>query len=101
MKRLLCINTGGVGNLHGLRMRRLTAGLAAEIVYHDVERHTSRLRAASNLWQLIRHSGPWDLIYQEGTGITAGGCLIRANRQWGQRFIVSSGDPISGFFEVT
>lgn len=101
MSRILCINTGGPGNLHGLRMRRLTAGLDAEIIYHDLDRRLSPRDAVRTLWKVVREQGPWDLIYQEGTGIISGTCLIRARQQWGQRFIVSSGDPVGGFFAVT
>ncbi len=100
-RRVLCINTGGVGNLHGVRMRRLAAGLEAEVTYHDLDRRASPWAATRALWHVVRRQGPWHLIYQEGTSILAGACLIRARKQRGQRFIVSSGDPIGGFFAVT
>jgi glycosyltransferase involved in cell wall biosynthesis len=37
----------------------------------------------------------------EGTGVPAGALLIHAARRWGQRYIVSSGDPVGGFFRTT
>lgn len=101
MRRILCINTGGLGNLHGSRMRRLTVSLGGEVVYHDLDRCCSPWQTVRALWKIVREGGPWDLIYQEGTSILAGACLIRAKMQRGQRFIVSSGDPIGGFFSVT
>ena len=99
---ILCINSGGVGNLHGLRMRRLTAPLAGrgEVFYHDLARDKGRRAAQAGLWRLLS-ARRWDLAYLEGTGIAAGWPLIHARRKYGQRFIVSSGDPIGGFFEVT
>lgn len=100
MKRLLCINTGGVGNLHGLRMRRLTSNLNAKVIYYDVDRTVSRFVASRAVWRLLS-SDKWDLIYQEGTGLAGGVNLIRAAITWKQPFIISSGDPIGGFFHVT
>jgi glycosyltransferase involved in cell wall biosynthesis len=100
MKKILCINTGGKGNLHGLRMRRLTANIDAEVVYYDLERSGSRIVEGKNVWNLL-NSSKWDLVYQEGTGIAGGANLIRAAIAWKQKFVVSSGDPIGGFFRVT
>lgn len=100
MKTVLCINTGGRGNLHGLRMRRLAAKLNAEVTYYDLDRSVSRLAAGQAVWNLV-NSSKWDLIYQEGTGIAGGANLIRAALAWKQPFVVSSGDPIGGFFRVT
>lgn len=100
MKKVLCINTGGKGNLHGLRMRRLTAKLNAEVTYYDLDRSVSRIAASQDIWNLI-NSSHWDLIYQEGTGIAVGANLILAALAWKQPFVISSGDPIGGFFRVT
>ncbi|MBE9029534.1 glycosyltransferase [filamentous cyanobacterium LEGE 11480] len=100
MKKILCINTGGIGNLHGLRMRRLADGIRADVIYHDLDKTVSRWQQAQQTWQLLR-SQQWDLVYQEGSGIGAGASLIRAYWSWKQPFIVSSGDPIGGFFHVT
>lgn len=96
---ILCINTGGVGDLHGLRMRRLAAYLHEPVTIYDLDRNR-RKTAFKDLNALIR-SQPWKLIYQESTGIVGGINLILAARQWGQRFVVSSGDPIEGFFRTT
>lgn len=100
MKKVLCINTGGVGNLHGLRMRRLTRQLQAKVTYYDVDLISTRLSETQAIWDLIT-SSQWDLIYQEGTGISGGINLIRAALSRQQAFVVSSGDPIGGFFRVT
>lgn len=100
MKKVLCINTGGVGNLHGLRMRRLASRLQAQVSYYDADRAASRLSDTQAIWDLIT-SSHWDLIYQEGTGISGGINLIRAALTRKQAFVVSSGDPIGGFFHVT
>lgn len=99
MARILCINTGGKGDLHGLRMRRLTEGLDAKCVYLDFDRSVSRLENARTLWNVMRERR-WDLVYQESTGIAGGLCLILAARAWGQRYVVSTGDPIGGFFRT-
>ena len=80
-------------------MRRLCRDLSAEVIFHDANRQAGR-RAASREMAGLLASRPWDLVYLEGTGIGGGLPLIRATRR-GQRFIVSSGDPISGFFRVT
>ncbi len=100
MRHVLCVNPRGPGDLHGLRARRLASGLDAEVTFHDMDRSQPYAAAMRHLWSLIT-SRPWDLIYQEGTGIGSGLPLIRAARTRGQRFIVSSGDPIGGFFHVT
>jgi glycosyltransferase involved in cell wall biosynthesis len=102
VKSLLCVNSGGVGNLHGLRMRRLTTPLAgkAEVIYHDLARGKGRRVAQAGLRELL-DARNWDLVYLESTGIAAGWPLIQAKRRRGQRFIVSSGDPVGGFFKVT
>ncbi len=99
--RVLCINTGGPGNLHGLRARRLAGRLQADVTFHDVDKTSGGRGSASRaVWRLLQ-SQRWDMVYQEGTGIAAGACLIRAARAWGQRYVVSSGDPVGGFFRVT
>ena len=100
MKQVLCINTGGVGDLHGYRMRALTEGLPYACTYHDLDRSRSRRENAQRVMGWLREQA-WDLVYMESTGISAGGPLIRAARAWGQRYVVSSGDPIGGFFRTT
>src|SRR5262245_1017531 len=97
MTRILCINPRGPGDLHGLRARCLASHLNADVTFHDVDRAISRTAASRRVWSLLR-SENWDLVYQEGTGIAGGFNLIRAARAWGQPYIVSSGDPIGGYF---
>ena len=99
MVSILCINTGGIGDLHGLRARRLTENIDAECTYYDVDKSKPRLESTREIWELLK-SRSWDLAYQEGSGITGGLPLIRANRSWGQQYVVSSGDPIGGFFKT-
>ena len=99
MASLLCINTGGIGDLHGLRARRLTEGLGVACTHIDVDRSLSRMANARIIWQKLRERR-WDLVYQESTGIAGGIPLILASLQWGQPYVVSSGDPIGGFFRV-
>jgi len=36
----------------------------------------------------------------ESTGVAAGLPLIRASKSWGQPYVVSSGDPVGGYFRV-
>ena len=99
-KRILCINSGGRGSLDDLRVRRLASFLRdAEITFFDIDKG-SRGKSGGDLWRLIG-SHPWDLIYQEGTGITGGVAAIRAARVKGARYVVSVGDPVSNFFRVT
>ena len=99
MPNLLCINTGGIGDLHGTRARRLTDSLEAECTYFDLDKSKSRYTNGKALWHLLK-SESWDLVYQEGTGVAGGLTLIRAARAWGQPYVVSSGDPIGEFFRV-
>ena len=100
MKRILCVNPRGAGDLHELRAKRLTASLDADLTFYNVDRAQSYPAALSALWRVVS-ARPWDLIYQEGTGIVGGLNLIRAARTRGQKFLISSGDPIAGFFQVT
>jgi len=96
---ILCINTGGIGDLHGLRMRRLTQDLDADCTFLDLDRSLSRVANAQNVWEVLQQQ-TWDLIYMESTGISGGLPLIRAAWSNGQPYIVSSGDPIGGFFHA-
>lgn len=100
MKSILCVNPKGEGDLHELRARRLTRDLNADVTFYNVDRRMSYPAATRALNAAIR-SQRWDLIYQESTGIIGGSNLIQAAQSRKQRFIVSSGDPISGFFRVT
>lgn len=81
-------------------MRRLTSTLDADVTYYNIDRGLSLKLASRATWNVVQ-SARWDLIYQEGTGLAGGTALIRAALARRQRFIVSSGDPISGFFQVT
>lgn len=94
--RVLCIVTGA----DRARVRRLTRYLDADITFLDIDRSAPRLASGREVWRSLR-SGSWDLVYQEGTGIAGGINLIWASRAWGQRFILSSGDPVGGFFRTT
>src|SRR5262245_18674120 len=85
---------------YDLRVRRLLGGLDAEVVYFDVDRSASRWESSRRIRDLLR-SQRWDLVFMEGTSIVAGLPLIAAARRRGQRFVVSSGDPIGGFFHAT
>ncbi len=95
---VLCIVTGGSGDL--LRAKHLCAGLKADITYFSVDKALSRLNEARQIAALLR-SKHWDLVYLEGTGISGGLNLIQAAKARRQKFILSSGDPIGGFFRVT
>lgn len=97
MKSILCINSGGLGDLHGIRMRKLEHGLDADLTFFDFDKSRSRWSNAVALRELLG-SKKWDLVYQEATGIAAGVRLIIAAMRRGQRYVVSSGDPVSGFF---
>lgn len=101
--KILCVNAAGAGDLHEARAHRLAAfleaGLGASVTHFNVERE-SRRQSSRKLQQLIE-SARWDLIYQESTGIAGGWPLIHAAKTRRQKFIVSSGDPIRGFFQVT
>ena len=100
MKQILCVNTHGAGGQDERRIRQLTTGLDADLTFYNIDRAQSYPAAVSALWKVVS-ARRWDLIYQEGTGIAGGLNLIRAARTRGQKFIVSSGDPIAGFFSVT
>ncbi|WP_309710763.1 glycosyltransferase [Armatimonas sp.] len=94
LPRVLAVNAGGVGNLHGLRARRLTQTLPFDVTVVDIDR-SSRKAGFVHMQQLLQDS--WDMVYLESTGISAGLPLLRSKH----RYIVSSGDPVAGFFKVT
>lgn len=79
------------------RARRLVSVLRSTVTVYAIG--ADKLKAACELWHLLR-SKKWHLVYLEGTGIAAGGNLILARLFRGQAFVVSSGDPISGFMHV-
>jgi glycosyltransferase involved in cell wall biosynthesis len=99
MHSILCINTGGIGDLHGLRMRRLVEDLNADLQFLDLDRSHSRRQNTAVVNDHLA-SRDWDLVYMESTGIAAGLPLIWAARRRGLRYVVSSGDPIGGYFRV-
>ncbi len=98
MTNILCIVTGGAGD--GRRARRLLDGLPAAVTYYDVDKSRPRMESFREIYSLLR-SRSWALVFQEGTGIVGGINLILVAQQWGQRYIISSGDPIGGFFRTT
>lgn len=100
MNQILCIATAGKGGQDELRVRRLASRLNAELEYCFVDKKTSKLAEAKRIYRLLM-SQKWDLVYQEGTGIAGGLPLIIVSFLCGQKFVVSSGDPIAGFFRTT
>lgn len=100
MTRILCLNTGGAGGQDEIRSQFLCSRLNADVTHFNVDRSRSRTETSRHIRTLLC-SQAWDLVYQEGTGIAGGANLIRAAWERKQRFIVSSGDPIGGFFYVT
>lgn len=98
--RLFCISTAGPGGQDMRRMQRLCEGLPVDCVMWGLDRSRSRQENMRAVWEQLGRERP-DLVYLEGTGIAAGLPLIRAARAWGQRYVVSSGDPVGGFFQVT
>ena len=98
--RMLCISTAGPVGQDIRRIRRLTEGLPVDCAIWGLDRTRSRRENMQAVWGRLRRER-FDLVYLEGTGITAGLPLIRAARAWGQRYVVSSGDPVGGFFRVT
>ena len=97
---MLGVNTAGKNSADALRMRRLAGRLADwDIAYFDLDKGDKRGQAGE--LAALLSSTAWDLIYQEGTGIAGGLPIIRAARSRNLRYIVSSGDPVSGFFRAT
>ena len=76
------------------------AYLDADVHLFEVDRAQSRWANAQRLWGVLSGEGPWDLAYLESTGIAGGGPLIRAAQAWGQRYVVSTGDPVRGYFRT-
>jgi glycosyltransferase involved in cell wall biosynthesis len=86
--------------VHGARVRQLLPHLPFRAEYLERNHNLSRLRSALAIWKTVQN-GRWDLIYLEGTGLPLGLPAIRAARAGGLRYIVSSGDPVGGFFRTT
>lgn len=102
MKKILCIGTAGKGGQDERRIYRLTKWLQADIdiTYYFIDRTKSKIESAKDIRRVLQ-SQPWDLVYQEGTGIASGANLILASMLNKQPYVVSSGDPIAGFFRTT
>ncbi|MEM1252667.1 MAG: glycosyltransferase [Cyanobacteria bacterium P01_H01_bin.21] len=101
MKKVLCIATAGKGGQDELRVYRLTRTISdTEFVYHFIDKKRSKITEIKTALSVI-NSNNWDLVYQEGTGLAGGIPLILAALLRKQKFIISSGDPIAGFFRTT
>lgn len=98
MSHFLCISTAGSGQ-DPLRVRRLTDRFADACTYVNVDRSRSRTDNARRIWAMLQERD-WDLVYMEGTGIAGGLPLIWAATRWGQPYVVSSGDPVKGYFKT-
>jgi hypothetical protein len=100
-KHILCINTAGAGAgaSDGTRLREMAGVLQPvfETTVIDIDR-SSRKAAMRQAQQLLQTR--YDLVYMESTSIAVGIPLIQAAGR-GQKFIVSSGDPVRGFFATT
>ncbi|VEP15941.1 Glycosyltransferase involved in cell wall bisynthesis [Hyella patelloides LEGE 07179] len=100
MKKVLCLGTAGKGGQDERRIYRLSKWLNADVSYYFVDRSISKVEAAKDVWRVLK-SEPWDLVYQEGTGLAGGVNLILASLLRQQPYVISSGDPIAGFFRTT
>lgn len=100
IKYILCLVAAGAGGLDERRARLLGSALDADVTYYFVDKAISRGVAMWRINELLR-SRNWDLVYQEGTGIASGLSLIGAAHKRRQPYLVSVGDPIGGFFQVT
>lgn len=89
--------TGGAGD--GRRALRLVEPLGAEVTYVEIDRSRPRAESFRQIRSLLRERR-FDLVYLEGTGIVGGLNCIEAHRRYGQRFIVSSGDPVGGYWHT-
>lgn len=98
MKTVLAIVTGGP--VDQPRARRLTAKLPAEVTFLDIDRNAPRSASTRQVRAMLA-ARRWDFVYLEGTGIVGGWPLIQQARGRGVPFVVSSGDPIGGFFATT
>ncbi len=94
---ILGIVTGGPGDAR--RLRTLTAALPLETHIVEVDRSRPRRESAAAIRKALV-SRPWDLAILEGTGVAGGLNLIRAAVERRTRYLVSSGDPIGGFFRT-
>ncbi|PQV65203.1 Glycosyltransferase involved in cell wall bisynthesis [Abditibacterium utsteinense] len=70
----------------------------AQVSFEFADREQGRRAVAARIAARLQER--FDLVYLEGTGIAAGWPLLLAGRK-GQKYLVSSGDPISGFVKTT
>lgn len=82
------------------RARQLTMSLDAHLTFCEVDKVAGRWRELNRIWKIIE-SEKWDLIYLEGTGIVGGINVLRAYLSWKQPYLLSSGDPVAGYFSTT
>jgi glycosyltransferase involved in cell wall biosynthesis len=94
---ILGIVTGGPGD--ATRLRTLCSAVPRELVLEEVDRSRPRRESARRIRDTL-DSRKWPLVILEGTGIAGGLGVIRAARRRGTRYVVSSGDPIGGFFRT-
>jgi glycosyltransferase involved in cell wall biosynthesis len=99
-RSVLCISTAGASSMDMVRARTLCDGLDADVCFREIDRCSSRVLEAMALRRLLLEKN-WDLVYLEGTGLAGLLPIIVTARLQRLRFIVSSGDPIGGFFRVT
>lgn len=101
-KRILCLVSAGQGGQDEARARLLSGAVArdtgAHISFEFADKGMGRRATAARIAARLKER--FDLVYLEGTGIAAGWPLLQAGRR-GQKYLVSSGDPISGFVKTT
>lgn len=97
MKELLCIVKAAKNED---RARRLASGVDMNATFCVRQPGEPLLNFALRV-NKVMGSNSWDLVYLEGTGIAAGANSLLYHWWKGQKYIVSSGDPIAGFFTVT
>lgn len=101
-RSVLCLVPEGEHGLHAQRaqllIKRLERDTNAQVTTYYPARDQGRGAAIKETTRLLQKN--FDMVYMEGTGIGTGFPLIRAGRR-GQKYIVSSGDPIKGFFQNT
>ena len=97
MSEILGIVTGGPGDAR--RLRTLAAALPYGLVLEEVDRSLPRAESARRIRRALA-SRRWPLVVLEGTGIAGGLSVIRSARRAGTPYVVSSGDPIGGFFRT-
>lgn len=92
--KILAVTGARQGKTDFLRLQRLVQGLPYEITTADLD-HTSRKHGIQHMQKLLKEQ--WNLVYLEHTSIVGGLPLLMSKH----RYIVSSGDPVAGFFKAT